>query len=335
MIPMLNRRDWLACTSLGLMGAGTAGLATTALAESSFPAKPIRFIVPLAPGGAADLLARQVGQHLEQLWGQPVVVDMRPGAGTIIGTGLAASAPADGYTLLFVANSLVINAKLHSHLPYDGLHAFDPVAEMVVSPQVLAVQAASPLRSFQAWVQAARASAGAVSLASLGPATTQHIASEMLQHACGVKLTYVPYAGGALAVNAVLGGHVDTVLGNLSEMMSQIDAGHLRALAVTTPQRLQQLPSLPTVAEAGGAGCAGFEAVAWFGVAAPAGTPAAVVARLAEGVRSAMADPGIRHKLVEHGLQPAYLGPTDFGAHIRSSFERYSRLIDDSGMTVS
>ncbi len=282
-------------------------------------------------GGAADLLARLVGQHLSQRLGQSVIVEMRPGGGTVIGTSLVARAPADGYTLLFVANSLVINAKLRSKLSYDGMKAFEPVAMMVSSPQVLAVNAASPFHTFRDWLNAARARPGALSLSSLGPDTTQHMAAEMLQHTTAIQLIYAPFSGGSLAVNAVLGGHVDTVLGNLAEMSSHIEAGRLHPLAVTTRARLNALPLVPTIAESG---YPGYEAMAWFGIAAPTGTPREVVRLLDDGVKSAMNDADICHQLAIFGLQPAYLGSTDFAAHISQQYDYYGRIIDDAHIEI-
>jgi tripartite-type tricarboxylate transporter receptor subunit TctC len=333
MHPTLHtRRAFLVSSAVvaGLGGLAALGLPLTARAQG-WPAKPLRFVVPLAPGGSADLLSRLVAQHMSQAWGQPVVVDLRPGGGTVIGSQIVAAAPPDGYTLLFAANSLVINAKVRHHLPYDGLKAFEPVALMVNSPQVLAVRTDHPQRSLAEWLSAARARPGELSLCSLGPATTQHIAAEQLQRATGIQLVYVPYGGGSQAVTAVLGGHVDSVLGNLAEIEPHLQAGTLRALAVTTAQRLPSLPQLPTVAESG---YPGFEAVAWFGVAVPAGTPQEVIRALAGAVDAALKDDDIRRQLLAHGLQPAYLGPADFAAHIAHSFERYSQLIDAAGITA-
>jgi tripartite-type tricarboxylate transporter receptor subunit TctC len=324
---MIQKREFL--------GFAAAALACAAMPSLSwaqdFPNKPIHFVVPLAGGGSADLLARLVGQHLSQRFGQPVIVEMRPGGGTVIGSNLVAHANPDGYTVLFIANSLVINDKLHSHLPYNGSKAFEPVALMANSPQVLAVNTASPHHSLNDWLDAARAKPDSISLASLGPATTQHMASAALQSATGVALIYVPFSGGALAVNAVLGGHVDSVLGNLAEIAPHIEAGRLRPLAVCSAQRLPSLMQIPTVAESG---YPGFEATAWFGVAAPAGTPPEVIALLADGLKSAVSDPEIRQRLESHGLQTAYLGPAALASHITQQYGRYARLIDDAKISV-
>jgi tripartite-type tricarboxylate transporter receptor subunit TctC len=258
---MLNRRELLAAGA----ASAAAAIAPAALAQS-FPAKPVRIVVPWTAGGTGDIQARLLAQHMTQTLGQPVLVENKPGGGTIIGTGFVAKAPADGHTLLLMANSFVINAKLHNNLPYDGIKAFEAVACLTNSPQLIAVNAASPYRTFKDWVDAARAKPGTISYATVGPATTQHIAGEMLQRAAGIRLIYTPFGGGAPAVNAVLAGHVDTVLANVSEMSSFLEAGKLRALAVTTAQRLDSLKQVPTVIESG---YPGYEAAAWFGLVAP------------------------------------------------------------------
>jgi len=321
---MAGRRAFLAV-------APAAGLAAVlprgVLAQPAFPSKPVHLIVPFAPGGSADVLSRIVAQNLSQQWGQPVIVDPRPGCGTIIGSSLVAKSPADGYAILFISNSFVINAKLRNDLPYDGIKAFVPVANMVNSPQVVAVNAASPYQTFKDWLAAAKARPKTLSIGTLGPATTQHIAAEMLQRVTGTQLIYTAFTGGAPAVNAALGGHVDTVLANLSELSAHIEAGKLRALAVTTRERLDALRQVPTVAELG---YPSYEAVAWFGYAVPAGTPQAVVNKISESLRAALADPEIRQRVTTLGLQPAYLDPKAFAAHIGEQYEKYSRVIDEA-----
>lgn len=296
-------------------------------AAQTFPSRPVRIVVPFPAGGSSDTLARLVSQHMSQRWGQPVLVDNKPGGGTVIGGSIAAKAPADGYTVLLVANSLVINAKLRSNLPYEGLKAFEPVARLTNSPQVIAVNSASSYKTLRELFDAARAQPGALSYSTVGPTTTQHIAGEMLKRAAGVDLTYAPYPGGAPAANAVLGGHVTTVLTNLNEVAGMLEAGKLHPLAVTTLERIDALKNVPTVAELG---YPGYEAVAWFGMVVPAGTPREVVARLAAGFEAALADPEVRGKVLQAGLYPAYLGPTAFSEHIARQYEHYARIIDEA-----
>lgn len=320
---MTTRRDFLGAASTVLAG---AGLVREAMAQA-FPTKPIQFIVPFPAGGTADVLCRLVGQHMTQRWGQPVVVETKPGGGTVIGMQMVARAPADGHTIVFISNSFVINAKLRSNLPYDGMKAFEPVASMFNSPQAVSVNAASPHRTLKDLLDAARARPGSISIATVGPATAQHIATEMLQRVAGIQIIYTAFVGDPPAINAVLGGHVDAILGSVATMLAHIDAGKLRPLAVTTAQRLEVLKHVPTIAESG---YPGYEAVAWFGVAAPAGTPRDVVAKLSEGVGGAISDPEMLKRSAALGLQPAYMAPQVFAAHIARQYEHYAQVIDEA-----
>ena len=322
---MLTRRELLATAT----AAAATSLAGPALAQA-FPSRPIRLVVPVPPGGTGDVQARLIGEHMAHALGQPVLVENKPGAGTIIGSSFVAQAPADGHTLLLMANSFVINEKLRgSTLPYGGMKAFEPVACLTNSPQMVAVNSARPWRSLQEWMDAARARPETISYATFGPATTQHIAAEMLVRQARLRMIYVPFSGGAPAVNAALGGHADSVLANVNEIQPFVEAGKLRALAVTTPQRLATMPNVPTVAESG---LPGYEASAWFGLCAPAGTPKDVVATLARVATGAVADAEIRRKLVAVGLDPYTMGPAQFAAHINDQYAKYSKVIDEAGI---
>jgi tripartite-type tricarboxylate transporter receptor subunit TctC len=319
------------CTLLGWLASLALvpflGHAQSASPAGAFPLKPVRIIVPFPAGGSADTLARVVSPSLSKRWGQAVVIENRPGGGTVIAGALAAKAPADGYTLLLIANSLVINAKLRTNLPYDGLRAFDPVALLVNSPQVIAVNSASPYRTLADLLRDAKARPGALSYATVGPATTQHIAGEAFKRLTGADFTYAAFTGGGLAANAVMGNHVTMVLTNLNEMAAMLEAGKLRPLAVTMRERLDVLPQVPTVIEQG---YKDYEAFAWFGLAAPAGVPAEVVNKIAADLQSALAEPEVRQKLIGAGLYPGYMGPQALGAYIQQEYQRYSRVIDES-----
>lgn len=324
---MLTRRDLLAAAA----AATATSFAGTALAQT-FPSRPLRLIVPFPPGGSGDVQARLVGEHMARTLGQPVLVENKPGAGTIIGSTQVAQAPADGHTLLLMSNSFVINAKLRgTTLPYKGLQAFEPVACLTNSPQMIAVNSGRPWHSFKEWMDAVKAKPDTISYATFGPATTQHIAAEMLVRQAGLHMIYVPFAGGAPAVNAVLGGHADMVLANVNEIQPFVEAGKLRALAVATRQRLASLPNVPTVAESG---LPGYEAAAWFGLCAPAGTPKDVVAKIARAATAAVEDAEIRSKLITLGLEPYTMDPAQFSAHIQDQYARYSKVIDEAGIKV-
>ena len=325
-----TRRTALATTLSAAALAATALLgAAPALAEA-YPNKPVKFIVPFAPGSATDQLARAFGAKVSESIGQPVVVENKPGAGTIIGTQQVAQAAPDGHTLLLMANSFVINAKLRgASLPYPGLKAFEPVACLTNSPQAIAVNSATPWRTFKEWMDAVKAKPDTVSYSAFGPATAQHIAAEILVRAAGLRMTYVPFPGGAPAVNAALAGHVQTVLANVNEIQAHAESGKLRMLAVTTPQRLAALPNVPTVSESG---VPGYEAAAWFGLCVPAGTPKDVVARLSRAAANAVSDAEIGKRLVAAGLQPYVMDPARFAAHINEQFALYSKVIDEAGI---
>ena len=307
------------------------GLVLTSLFASAqtapFPSKPVRIVVPFPAGGSADSMTRVVGQFLAKRWGQSVLVDNRPGGGTVIAGALVAKAPADGYTLIIIANSLTINAKLRTTMPYDGLKAFDGVAQLVQSPQVIAVNSASPYKTLGELIQAAKANPGTLSYSTVGPATTQHIAGESFKRITGTDFTYAAFTGGALAANAVMGNHVTMVLTNLNEVAPMLESGKLRPLAVTTRERLDALKQVPTAMELG---IKDYEAVAWFAVATPAGTPKDVTQKIADDLQAALNDPEVRQKLNTAGLYPSYMGPEALSAHIQNEYQRYSKIIDDA-----
>jgi tripartite-type tricarboxylate transporter receptor subunit TctC len=290
--------------------------------------KTTRLIVPFPPGGTADVIARLIGQQLGLASGQSYLVENRPGAGTIIATEFVARSAPDGTTLLIMANSFIINPSVRASLPYDPF-SFVPVCLLVNSPQVLVVNAESPYKTLAAFVTAAKARPGELNYAAVGPATTQHIAGEMFKRAAEINLTYVPYAGGAPAVNAIMGGHVTAVLANYNEVMQQIKAGKLRPLAVASRDRLAPLPEVPTLIESG---YKNMEATAWFGVMAPPKTPAETVGQLIAQFKSALAVPEMSANLSTKGLYPAGACGAEFDAHIKLQYESYARAIKDANI---
>ena len=294
-------------------------------AQDALRDKTIRIIVPFPPGGSADTLARIVTQQATQAGGQRFVIENRPGAGTIIGTEAVARSAPDGTTLLMMSNSFVINGIVRASLPYDPI-AFEPVCFLVDSPQVLVVNDTSPWRSLKDLVDAAKARPGELSYASVGPATTQHIAGEMFKQAAGINLTYVPYPGGAPAVTALVGGHVPMVLANYNEVMEQLRAGKLRPLAVASRERIKPLPDVPTFIEAG---YKDYETSAFFGLVAPAKTPPGTLDQLGSMLVSALQAPDVTAKLVTQGLDVVGKCGDDFRAHIRRQHDKYLRAIRD------
>jgi tripartite-type tricarboxylate transporter receptor subunit TctC len=315
---MTLRKSFAACLAVLLLGLATgAALAQTAAGKTT------RIIVPFPPGGTADVIARIIAQQAGQTSGQSFVIENRPGAGTIIATDLVNRATPDGTTLLLMANSFVINPSLRASLPYDPL-AFEPICLLVNSPQVVVVNSVSPYQSLADFFAAAKARPGELSYATVGPATTQHIAGEALRRAAGLNLTYVPYPGGAPAVNALLGGHVAAVLTNYSEVMEQVNAGKLRALAVTTSERIPPLPNVPTLAEAGHKD---LEATAWFGMMAPPKTPNETMTQLIATFKAALLTPDVSSKLIAQGLYPVGACGSDFADHVRKQHESYARSV--------
>ena len=292
--------------------------------------KSTRLVVPFPPGGTADIIARLIAQQVGAATGQSVLVENRPGAGTIIATEFVARSNPDGTTLLVMANSFVINPSVRATLPYDPF-SFEPVCLLVNSPQVLVVNADSPYKTLASFVTAAKARPGELNYAAVGPATTQHIAGEMFKRAAQINLTYVPYAGGAPAVNAILGGHVTAVLANYNEVMEQISANKLRALAVATRERIAALSDVPTMNESG---YKNAEATAWFGLMAPPKTPKETLAAQIAQFKSALMAPDVRSKLTAQGLYPAAACGADFEAHIKQQYESYARVIKEANIKV-
>jgi tripartite-type tricarboxylate transporter receptor subunit TctC len=300
-----------------------------AATAQSFPSKPVRIVVPFPPGGTADLLARLIGAKMSDALGQQVLVENRPGAGTVIGTEVVAHAPADGHTLLLMANSFTINPAIRDKLPYDPFKDFAPITLLVSSPQVLVVGPSLPVKSLSEFITLVRSRPGQFSIATVGPSTTQHIASEMLKSIMKLNMIYAPYPGGAPAIV----GHVNAVLANYSEVAPQVLSGKIQAIAVTSRERMATLPDVPTVSESG---YPDFEAAAWFGLVATGGSPPAAIARLNAEANKALKAPDVRDKLVAQGMYVSSVEttPEQFDAHIRSEMAKYAKVIKEAGIKV-
>ena len=295
----------------------------------AFPAKPVHIVVPFPAGGSADIIARTLGDYLSEQWGKPVIVENRPGAGSILATQFVQRAPADGYTVVVVAPSFVMNPILSADARYDALKDFTPVALVVTSPLVLAVHPSLPAGSMKELVELARASPGKLTFATVGPRTTQQLIGEMIKLEARLDWVYVPYPGGAPSVTALLGNHVTAVVANYSELSQQVAAGRLRALAVGSRERLEALKDVPTLAELG------YESVdgtIWFGIVAPAGTPRDVVYRFHDAISRALGTPSVRNKLVVQSLFPAQTTPEDFAVFLAAQTRKYAALIKQAGI---
>ena len=319
-----QRRFLLRIVRAALIAASSLGLVTTADHGVAWAqARTIKIVVPFAPAGGTDILARLLADHIGRTHGPALVVENRPGGGTVIGTEVASRAAPDGNTLLVMGNSFVINPNLKA-LSYDPLTSFEPICQLTRSPNVVVVHAASRHRTLADLIDAARAKPGEVTMGVNGPATSQQIGFEMLKRAANVNLAYIPFQGGAPAVNALLGQHVDSIYSNYPTSAEQIGAGKLRALAVGSRARIEPMPQLPTVAEAG---YKDYEEEVWFGVVAPAGTPKATIAQFAAWFTEAVSAPEVRAKLALQGLYPVGICGADFAAHLRKEYEKYGRII--------
>jgi tripartite-type tricarboxylate transporter receptor subunit TctC len=319
-------KSWVACLAMlspALLGQQVHG--------AELPANTIRIVVPFAPGGAADSVARLVGQQVSQQSGKTIVVENHPGAGSIIGTELAARSVADGSTLVVVGNALVINKSLRPNLSYDPLTSFEPVCLLVDSPTVLVVNSSSPFRTLAEFLDKARAAPGELSYGTVGPASATHLAGEMLKRAAQVDLTYAPYAGAGPAVTALLGGHITAAIVLYSESAAQIRAGKLRPLAVTSRERFDSLRDVPTIAESG---FKDYESRVWVGVLAPAKTPKDTVAQLSAQFASALRAPELKSRLIAQELYPAAMCGAEFGAYLQSASEKYGRVIKEANIKI-
>ena len=288
----------------------------------AWPARPIRLVVPFPPGGLIDNMARLVGSRLSQELGQPVVIDNKPGAGGNVGAAEVARAPADGYTLLMASPALTISPAVYKNLPYQPSQ-LAPVALLGRVPNVLLVNPASGIGKVQDLVGRAKAKPGQLNYASNGNGTSLHLSAELFKRRSETFITHVPYRGAAAAITALLSGEVDMMFDNLPSAIGQIQAGKLRALAVTTAQRSTALPDVPTLAEAG---MEGFNVSAWFGVAAPAGLPAPVATRLADALQKVVQQPEVAAAMQRQGADPAFMDAASAAAALNADAAQWKQV---------
>ncbi len=317
-------RKLLALTASALALAGLASAVPDHPVWSQ-AARTIRVVISVPPGGSIDLVVRILADQIGSTRGQTVLVESRPGAGGIIAAEAVARAAPDGNTLLSNNNGIIISAILRK-VNYDPLTSFEPICYLVTTPQIVVVNSASPYRTLAELLDAARARPGELSIASVGPNTTQHLGIERLKRLAGANLTYVSYPGGAATANALLGAHVTAAVLNWSEVGEHLIAGKARALATMALQRIESLPDLPTVSESG---YRDFETDVWFGLVAPAKTPKETVSQLIDWFREALLSPQVKAKLITQALYPNPKCGADFAAHLRRQSDLFTQLIRD------
>ncbi|HEY4405558.1 MAG TPA: tripartite tricarboxylate transporter substrate binding protein [Xanthobacteraceae bacterium] len=296
-------------------------------AADPYPTRPVHWIVPFPPGGATDVVARIMAQWLSEHLGQQVVIENRGGAGGNIATQSVINAAPDGYTVLLVPTSSAINATLYESLPFNFLKDMAPVAGLVRSPNVMEVNPSVPAKTVAEFIALAKANPRKLNMASPGIGTAVHLSGELFMVMTGVQLTHVPYRGGAPALTDLMGGQVQVMFDVLPGSLAHIRAGHVRALAVTTGERADALPDVPTIADT----VPGYQASTWFGFAAPKGTPPEIIARLNQVINAGLADPSIRARLAEVGSDPMPLSSAAFGALVAAETEKWAKVVKASG----
>ena len=298
-----------------------------ALAQS-FPTRPVRIIVPFPPGGATDVMARVIAQKLSESWGQQAVVENKPGASGTIGSDLVAKSVADGYTLLLQGTQHAINLSIYKQLPYDTLRDFTPVAYIAAAPFLLVLHPSVPANSVTELIAYIKAKPGGVNYGSSGVGGAAHLAGEMFKTAAGVQLTHIPYKGAAPAMADLLGGQVPMVFDPIPTSLPHVRGGRIKVLAITSAQRTPLMPEVPTVAESG---LPGFEVAAWFGLYAPAATPADIVGKLNADVNRVLQLPEVKEKFAALGADSAPMTTDQFAVHLRTEIAKFAKAIKDSG----
>jgi tripartite-type tricarboxylate transporter receptor subunit TctC len=307
------------------------GLVPLASAQS-FPAKPVRLVIPFPPGGSLDNVGRLLAQKIGDAWGQTIVVENRPGAGGNVGMDFVAKSPADGYTVGMGALSThAVNPSLYARMPYDAVKDFAPISLVAITPNVLTVNASLPVDSLKDLIAYAKANPGKVNFGSGSNGSAGHLAGELFKLETKTDVQHIPFKGGAPATQALVAGDTQFMFDNLANAMAQLKAGRIKALAVTTAQRSKLAPDLPTMAEAG---MPGFDISTWFGILAPAGTPPEVIARWNSELVKALNAPDVREKMFAQGADPSPTTPAEFAAFIAKERDKYARIVKASGAKV-
>ena len=329
-MPAVHRRHWLVLAALPM-------LPRTLLAQERWPARPVRIVVPFAPGGTTDILARSLAPELSRAFGQQFIVDNKPGAGGNIGAAEVAKAAPDGYTLLMgTVGTHGINQSLYPKMPFDPIKDFVPITLVAGVPNVLVMNPAKAqalhIQSVPDLIRYAKANPGKLNMASSGNGTSIHLSGELFKTMTGTFMVHFPYKGSGPALLDLIGGTMDLMFDNLPSALPQIKAGKLKALAVTSAQRSAAVPELPTIAEA--APLPGFDASSWFGLLAPAGTPGEIVNRVQQETAKALATPALKERLLSQGAIPSGMPPAQFAAYIAAETKKWAQVVKVSGAKV-
>ncbi len=327
---MPKRRPAVLAVAVALIA--PSSFVPTSFAQDGYPSRPIRMIVPFPPGGSTDVLGRIVAEELRAAFGQPVVVENKPGAGGNIGGELAAKSPPDGHTLLMAAaGPTVINPSLYARMPYDPARDLAPVSLLVNDHNVMAVHPAVPAKTVAEFIHWAKANPGRVTFGSPGNGTPAHLGGELFNQMANTSMTHVPYKGSGPAVTDLMAGQISVMIDNMPALLPHAQSGRLRALAVASEARASGAPDIPTVAESG---LPGFTVTAWKGLMVPAGTPAPIIAKLNDALKAIVAKPAIRQKLVEMGAEPVASSPQAFADLIARETKSWAALVKSTGARI-
>jgi tripartite-type tricarboxylate transporter receptor subunit TctC len=318
-------KSWIAAVA----AAGLAALASVAAAAEPYPSKPIRLIVTFPPGGSTDTMARALQPHLEKRLGQPIVIDNRPGAGGAIGLDAVARSAPDGYVIgVGAAGALAVNVSLNEKLPYDPFVDLAPISGLAQTPFILAAPLSFPGNAIGDVIALAKSKSDGLSIGHGGNGTAMHLTAELFNHMAGLNLTLVPYRGTGPVTQDVLAGHIPLGITDTPSATAQIQAKQIKALAISSRRRFETLPDIPTFDESG---LPGYESIGWFGFVAPAGTPPEVIARLNAAIVAALQDPAVRDQIRTLGAVPMPGTPEEFGRFIRSEYEKWAKVVAESG----
>ena len=305
-------------------------ISSASYAQESYPSRPIRIIVPTAPGGSSDLGARLIGEELQKRWGKPVVVELRAGAGTIVGSEMVAKAAPDGYTLLMSPSTLATNPTSYKKMPYNAIRDFAPITQVLFVPNLVVIHPSLPAKSLKEFIAFARARPGEVAYASAGHGTNPHLTIELLATMANIRMLHVPYKGSLPGVVDLLAGRVAlTATSSLANLLPHVHAGRMRALGVTSAARLQTLPDIPTIAEGG---LPGYESVQWTGLLAPAGTAREIIVTLHREVVAIVKTPESRERLASIGAQVVGTAPDEFAAFIKTESVKWAKVAKTAGI---